>query len=790
MEYQIPGDLLILFALAMNIIVGVSYFLATRGKSSLQSLGYKSYNLFTVFTALAVIYLFYLFFSHNYAFKYIYEYSERSQPFLYILSAFWGGQEGTYLLWLFFSAIFGYIIIEKAGQYRDHAMVIFSVINLFLLLILRTLSPFALLPFSVDDGLGLNPLLRDPWMIIHPPIIFIGYAMAAVPFSIVMAALIKNDHTDWLKRVFPWAAIVSLALAAGNVLGGYWAYKTLGWGGFWGWDPVENSSFIPWIISLALMHGLIIQRRTGALKKTNIMLTAFVFLLVVYGTFLTRSGVLADFSVHSFTDLGVNVFLVGFMLLFALITLVLYVYRFKSIESPPINYNYYGREFSLFAGMTVLLILGLVILFWTSLPFTTTYLTDTPRAADIVTYNSFALPLAIIISFLLSFSPLLSFSEYKLQNWPVRLAVTIVISALVGFGVLYFILKTKLIVAVVFTMVLTGIIMYLMKPDIRRNVVLSLVSFLLTIAIGAVIGVKDYFYLLFFATAVMAAVTNFKVMLTYIPNNWKRLGGLLTHFGYGIMLVGILASSVYTSSHKLVLPRGEQGNAFDMNLRYKGMKADITQPNNELILEIQKGHQISYANPQLYYSKRLDGIMRKPFIERTLLYDFYMAPEQIQELEQSGGLVLAKGEKKKVGDFYFTFRGFSLDGHNDSTNAGMRVTAMLDVEYGDKFKTITPAKVQNSDPMSNQRLVDQPDGFTHDGVEYVVYIDGIMADRGMVSLRIPGLVETNPPDQLVLDISRKPLINLVWVGTTLVMLGSLIVFIRRREELYREDNAK
>jgi len=605
-----------------------------------------------------------------------------------------------------------------------------------------------------------------------------------------MAALIKNDHTDWLKRVFPWAAIVSLALAAGNVLGGYWAYKTLGWGGFWGWDPVENSSFIPWIISLALMHGLIIQRRTGALKKTNIMLTAFVFLLVVYGTFLTRSGVLADFSVHSFTDLGVNVFLVGFMLLFALITLVLYVYRFKSIESPPINYNYYGREFSLFAGMTVLLILGLVILFWTSLPFTTTYLTDTPRAADIVTYNSFALPLAIIISFLLSFSPLLSFSEYKLQNWPVRLAVTIVISALVGFGVLYFILKTKLIVAVVFTMVLTGIIMYLMKPDIRRNVVLSLVSFLLTIAIGAVIGVKDYFYLLFFATAVMAAVTNFKVMLTYIPNNWKRLGGLLTHFGYGIMLVGILASSVYTSSNKLVLPRGEQGNAFDMNLRYKGMKADITQPNNELILEIQKGHQISYANPQLYYSKRLDGIMRKPFIERTLLYDFYMAPEQIQELEQSGGLVLAKGEKKKVGDFYFTFRGFSLDGHNDSTNAGMRVTAMLDVEYGDKFKTITPAKVQNSDPMSNQRLVDQPDGFTHDGVEYVVYIDGIMADRGMVSLRIPGLVETNPPDQLVLDISRKPLINLVWVGTTLVMLGSLIVFIRRREELYREDNAK
>ncbi|MFZ5979260.1 MAG: cytochrome c biogenesis protein CcsA [Candidatus Zixiibacteriota bacterium] len=790
MEYQIPGDLLILFALAMNIIVGLSYFLATKGKSTLVSLGYKSYNLFTVFSALAVIYLFYLFFSHNYAFKYVYEYSERNQPFLYILSAFWGGQEGTYLLWLFFNALFGHIIIRKAGQYRDWAMVIYSVINLFLLLILRTLSPFALLSFIPEDGLGLNPLLRDPWMIIHPPVIFVGYAMAAVPFSFVMAALIKNEHTDWLKKVFPWAAIVSLALAAGNVLGGYWAYKTLGWGGYWGWDPVENSSFIPWIVSLALLHGMIIQRRTGALKKTNIILISLVFLLVVYGTFLTRSGVLADFSVHSFTDLGVNVFLVGFMLLFALLTLVLFLWRFQSIACPPINYNYFGREFSLFAGMAVLLILALVILFWTSLPFTTTYLTDTPRAADIVTYNSFALPLAIIISFLLSFSPLLAFGEYTLNNWLVRLSVTAIIAALIGFGGLYFLMQTKLIVAVVFTLVLTGIVMYLMKPDIRRNVIISLVSFLLTFILGALMGVKDYLYLLFFATAVMAAATNLKVMLGYIPGNWKGLGGILTHFGYGIMLVGVLASSAYSSSEKLVLPRGEEGDAFDMSLRYNGMKADITEPNNELLLEIRKGHKISRANPQLYYSQRLDGIMRKPFIERTLFYDFYMAPEQIQDLELSGGLVLAREERKRVGDFFFTFRGFSLDGHNDSTSTGMRVTAMLDVEFGDKFKTITPAKVQDPDPMGSQRLVDKPDSFTHDGVLYEVYIDGIMADQGMVSLRIPGLVETNPPDQLVLDVSRKPLINLVWAGTTLVMLGSLIVFIRRRDELYRDNGGK
>jgi len=172
MDYRSPGELMILFALAMNVIAGISYWGVARGKRTLESLGNRSYNLFALFVTLAVGYLLYLFFSHNYAFKYVYEYSENNQPFLYILSAFWGGQEGTYLLWLFFNALCGYIIVRNGGQYRDYAMVFFSLINLFLLIILLNLSPFALLPFTTDDGLGLNPLLRDPWMIIHPPVIF------------------------------------------------------------------------------------------------------------------------------------------------------------------------------------------------------------------------------------------------------------------------------------------------------------------------------------------------------------------------------------------------------------------------------------------------------------------------------------------------------------------------------------------------------------------------------------------------------------------------------------------
>ncbi|MBD3403241.1 hypothetical protein GF420_10130, partial [candidate division GN15 bacterium] len=298
MIWHTVGELLIFGALAMNIVAGISFLRSALGESGAGSLARRAYHVFTGLTVAASVLLYYLFFSHNYAFKYVFEYSQKSQPFFYILAAFWGGQEGTYLLWLLLLAIFGYIVQRRGGAYVGHAMAIYCLIGTFFLLIMTKLSPFAYLGFYAEDGAGLNPLLRDPWMVVHPPIMFVGYALAAVPFVYAIAAMIKNDYSKWLRLAFPWAALTAVMLGAGNILGGFWAYKTLGWGGYWAWDPVENSSFVPWMISLALLHGMIIERRTGAFRRINLLMSAFLFLLVVYGTFLTRSGVLADFSVH------------------------------------------------------------------------------------------------------------------------------------------------------------------------------------------------------------------------------------------------------------------------------------------------------------------------------------------------------------------------------------------------------------------------------------------------------------------------------------------------------------
>jgi len=781
---EVPGELSVLLALAANVMAGVAFLLAATWKRSFESMAERSYHLFTFFTTLAVIYLFYLFFSHNYAFKYVYDYNELSQPFFYILSGFWGGQEGTYLLWVFFNALCGYALMRHAGRYKLHAMAVFSVVNLFLLVILVKLSPFALLPTAAADGLGLNPLLRDPWMVIHPPIMFLGYATAAAPFSIALAALLTNDYSDWIKRAFPWVASCALMLGAGNILGGYWAYKTLGWGGYWGWDPVENASLVPWVVSLALIHGLVIERKNGALRKTNLLLTALVFLLVVYGTFLTRSGVLADFSVHSFVDLGINMYLIGFMILFAAMTLVIFAVRAGQIKTAPLDYSFYGSEFSRYMGLMVLLIFGLVVLFWSSLPIISSAFLSEPRAADIATYNSFALPLAALMAFLLTIAPHLKHAQQDLSIARNKIYTVLIASTAVGFGLFYFALSAGLTFSILFALIVGGMLVYVLKPALRKRLIPALAAFLVTIGIAVALGVRNYLYLLFFATAAMAAVSNGIAIGSFLPGRWKRVGGRLTHFGFGLLLLGVMASSAYDSSDRLVIEKGQRATSetFGLSIQYQGMEHDIEFANNELILNLEDGSGPVEIRPQLYYSERMGGIMRKPSIERSFLHDMYLAPEQVQPSDASNDLVMRKGETRQFGDIELTFVGFEMGNHEQTAGGNLRVTAALSFKYGEEEVEARPALLYGQDDRGQPLLEQLPDTVTIGDRSFDAMIEQIQADQGMVALSIPALMPQGQLERLIISISKKPMINLVWAGTTLILLGTLLVYLRRREE--------
>ncbi len=778
MNPNLIGDLLVFLALCFNILAGFSYFMVARGNRSYEALAEKCFNWFVVFSTLMLAYLFYLFFSHDFRVQYVYEYSDRNLPFFYLLSSLWGGQEGTYVLWMFMSACFGFAIKNRSGQYRNYGMFVFSLVNLFFLVLMLKLSPYALLSFFAEDGAGLNPLLQDPWMVIHPPVIFVGYAAAGVPFAIAMAALLRNDYSGWIKRAFPWAGIAAFMLGAGNILGAYWAYRTLGWGGFWAWDPVENSSFIPWFISLALLHGMVIERRTGALRRTNLLMSAFLFILVVYGTFLTRSGVLADFSVHSFIDLGMNIYLVIFLIVYTLFALVVFVSRARSIESTPLNYNFYTKEFSLFAGMLLLFLFSIVVLFWTSLPILTT-MSGNPRAADLATYNSFALPFAIVYALFLTAAPFLNFNRYVSGNWKKVVIPVALVSAVVGIGAV-FLLDATVMFVVVFMLFATGVAAYLLKSDLRKFLVAGIVGFVVTVLIAYLSGTRDYLYLLYFGAAAMLIVSNLVSFITYLPDRWQLSGGQLSHFGFGLMLVGILGSSGFSRNEKMVINRGEYKEAFDLRISYQGMQNYIEMPHNRLILTYDEGDGEVEVNPELYYSARLDGIMRKPYVKMNLLNDIYFSPEQLQDLDAGQGLILRRGEPKKVGDFTFTFQEYDMSSH-ESDEPTVSVIARVQVDYGETSEIIEPIKATKTGKQGAREFIDFPFDFGPDQM-YSATISHILADQDAVAIHIPGLVESGPPDRLILDISIKPLINFVWLGTTLMLLGGLIVFWRRFRE--------
>ena len=274
-----------------------------------------------IFVAAAILLI--LIVKHQFQFNYIWAYSSRDLPLGLLMSTFYAGQEGSFMLWTVMVAVVGIVLLlytQKHDNERE-VMGVYTSILSFLLMLLIVKNPFA--PIEGDvipaDGRGLNPLLQNFWMQIHPPILFLGFASMAPPFALALGALLRRRYQDWVTSSLPWVVGGSMVLGLGISLGGFWAYETLGWGGWWGWDPVENASLIPWLISVALIHTMITQRRTKGLMMTNFILAILAFVLVLYSTFLTRSGVLGEASVHSFVDPGRFSFTLLVLFMFAYI---------------------------------------------------------------------------------------------------------------------------------------------------------------------------------------------------------------------------------------------------------------------------------------------------------------------------------------------------------------------------------------------------------------------------------------------------------------------------------------
>jgi cytochrome c-type biogenesis protein CcmF len=316
------GKFLIYIALISSLISVIGFFGAHLGKEKYLKAGRFFYHISSIAIVAASFFLLYIILTHQFQYTYVWQQSNRDLQLPLLMSTFFAGQEGSFMLWTFMTAVIGVFLlnfVSKGKRLEPQVMTIFTLVLGFLSLILILKSPFNYVwesflgevkeGFIPQEGRGLNPLLQNYWMIIHPPVLFLGYASLAVPFSFAIAALIKNSYYKWVGFSLPWLLFSAATLGLGIILGGYWSYGVLGWGGYWAWDPVENSSLVPWIIAIAVIHTMLAQKRTDGYMKTNLILCILSFLFVLYSTFLTRSGILGDSSVHSFTDPGAEVYL-------------------------------------------------------------------------------------------------------------------------------------------------------------------------------------------------------------------------------------------------------------------------------------------------------------------------------------------------------------------------------------------------------------------------------------------------------------------------------------------------
>jgi len=721
---MISGMLSLAIALLAAVAGAFYYFMATKGQRELLSYGRWAVYALAGAATIASAYLLFLILSHQYQVAYVYSYTASDLPLAYLISAFWAGQEGSFLLWVLFIAWLSVALIYKADRYEPQVMVTILLVQAAFLVMLLARSPFTLLPEAPIEGAGLNPLLQNPWMAVHPPLLFMGYAGLVIPFAYAIAALWKRDYKGWAEAAWPWTIFAWGFLGAGIAVGGYWAYETLGWGGYWGWDPVENSSLVPWLTATALAHGLITQKARGTMGRWNLFLAAITFSLVLYATFLTRSGVLSETSVHSFVDSGLGPLLILAVILAALVPLGLLALRLKEIPGPVSYERYLSREFAMLLTILVLLVAGMVITVGTSTPI----FTRAALRADF--YNVTTSPLALILAATLSLCPLLGWRETNL----VKLLLGLAIPGGIGLGSL-------------------GVALLL---GVTHPLALLAVGF------GA------------FATALNLSM----IVRLYKAGLWK-IGGYLAHAGLGLMLVGIVGSAAYSQTEQLRLAEGQSGQALGYTFTFHGLS--VLPGTNKAVLRLsaRRDGESFIATPTMFQSR--DGLVRNPHIQRHLTEDIYISPGDYIPGEEPGEQVqLAKGQSQKVGDYTLTFLRFATSPHEQT--GAMSVAAVLQVTGTVSGGIISPTITADATGLKPGFKPKLP------GSEATVALESLDASGGIILLRVEGLPgQSTVPQPAVasFEVSRKPAINLLWGGTILLIAGTAIAVQRRRLEATR-----
>ena len=598
------GNFFLALSFSAALLATVAYYLSARGSvdEGWRKIGRTAFRIHGLSVIGIFAVLFYMLLNHLFEYHYVWQHSNTEMPMRYIFSCFWEGQEGSFMLWTFWNMVLGNILIKTAKDWEGPTMTVVSSVQVFLSSMLLGLiimdyklgsNPFILLrehpdmvnmPFtkiadylSRIDGRGLNPILQNYWMIIHPPTLFLGFSSVMIPFAYAIAGFWKKRFNDWQKPTLPWAFFSVMILGTGVLMGGAWAYEALSFGGFWAWDPVENASLVPWLTLVAAAHVILISRNTGKSVKTAFLLTTVSFALILYSTFLTRSGILGDTSVHAFTDLGMSGQLLVYLIFYCVLILAIFITRWKHVSGDGKEDSINSREFWMFIGALVLLISAFQIIFSTSIPVINTVFGSNlaPPADPIIHYNSWQVPFAIIVGFLIGIGQYLKYKGNDISKFWKKIRLSLLIATVIS----------------------------------------------ATVAI--LTSNTNYHYILLFFSSTFAVVANINYFIRIVKGKIYKSGSSIAHIGFGFIMMGALVS---TSMSKVI---SQNSSGVDV----KVLGADFSNNENIMLFKndtLQMGdYYVSYSNRKQegvniyfdidYYKKSESGEYIKAFTLQPLV---------------------------------------------------------------------------------------------------------------------------------------------------------------------------
>lgn len=839
------GNAFVILSLIAAILSAVGYYfhskeVLTSEWKKFASISFSIHS-FSIIGIAAT--LFFMLFNHFYEYSYAWQHSNNDMPMQYIMSCFWEGQEGSFLLWAFWNVVLGNILRKTIDvKWEAPTMAIFALVQVFLasmllgifigdyklgtnpFILLRENPEFANLPFvqipnylEKLDGRGLNPLLMNYWMTIHPPTLFLGFSSTLVPFVFAIAGLWKRDFTTWQKPALTWTFFSIMILGTGILMGGAWAYEALSFGGFWAWDPVENSSLVPWLVMVGAGHVMIINKNKGGSLFMTHLLAIASFLLVLYSTFLTRSGILGNSSVHAFTDLGMQAQLVIYVLTFVLICVVLLIHDklirvsylmvsvlmlfagitfghkitllliwlalsfiitiysyIKFFPKEEEEESLYSREFWMFVGSLVFLLSSLVITYFTSIPVLNKLFSLEKAPIKIADYNLWQIPFAIVALLLVAVTQYFKYKKTDPKQFLKHISLSGVLSLVFGLSAvipLYF-LKD-----------------YSSSSNIDKWNLIS--------------------YGLLFISALFAVFCNLDYWMRILKGKIRHAGSSIAHIGFALILLGALIS---TSKKQTISQNTSQKNVASLGENFSAKKSlvltkgDTLPMGNYLVTYIGKERKgIDVFFNMEYYAKDKDGKLVKAFGLSPMVQDnprmgqasnpdtkHFIGSDIYTHITYAD---LADNKEVKA-DAYKEPTNFVGHMHDTifANNAIILIdsitTNLTEEQYSknDSLLIVTAVlkatdingKVYRATPkyiLKNNTVL--PDEFELNelGLKFIFW--KINPNEGSIEIQMSEKVN-NTKEFVVLEAYMFPFINVLWLGCIVMVIGTIVAIIERR----------